>query len=281
MINLVYDITPADIHGVDWPACRLVMELNNQYFLYAVLGAGKDVIALKYYPFSLHTNYPIREQLYEIIKADEVLQKNMNEAFIIYNIAESCLVPEAVYNPELNEPIIELVHGDLQKGLVLNEKVEAQQVYNVFRVPADIHQFFETGFPHGKFWHYFSAWMECLQRRQISERVCVVFYPNILLVAVISGGKFQLMQTLQYQTPEDVAYLILNIYYQFNFSQDDTVLEVGGLVDTDSAVFEELLKYFQHIEKVPVPPGMQLPEGFQSFPEHFFSPLLNIALCVS
>jgi len=282
MANPVYDISPADVNAVNWLECRLVMEMNEQYFLYVVLYEQKSVVALRYYPFSINENYPLREQLYEIVKADEVLHKNMKEFFIIYNLPENAFVPESVFQADFSNNVLNLMHGDLGKGVALSEKLEAERLYNVFRVPGEVHEFFTTGFPTGKFAHYFSLWMKCLDSGvDHKDRVTLVFYPKNLLIAVTYGGKPQLMQTLPYQTPEDVAYYLLNIYDKYQFNQDETPVFVGGLVDVDSTVFEELLKYFQHVETIRIPEHVITPEPMAAIPEHFFSPLLKLAICAS
>lgn len=280
MAKAVYDIAPEDLNSIDWINCRLVMEMNEHYFLFTLI-QGNHVLALKYYAFAPHANYPLREQLYEIVKTDELLHKQVNETIVIYNYAESSLIPEAFYNPDLSEQVAAFLHGDLQKGLLLNEKLEDEQVYNIFRVPQEIHEFFQTGFPAAKYWHYFTLWSKASKGMQPADGVAVVFYPNHLLVSVTSAGKTQLLQSMEYQTPEDVAYQLLNIFHQFNFDQEETPLEIGGLVDVDSAVFEELLKYFQHVERTNYPPNLQLAAGFDQLPQHFFSPLLKLALCES
>ena len=282
MIKPVYDISPEDIHAIDWLNCRLVMEMNEQYFLYTVLQGGNSVLALKYYAFAVNTSYPLRDQLYEIIKSDELLQKHITETVIIYNLPESSFIPEAYFNQDISQHIVEFQHGDLKKGLMFHEKLEEENGYNVFRVPADIHEFFQTGFSTARFWHYFTVWSKCTTMgRRATDGVSVIFYPNNLLIAVFAAGKAQLLQSKEYQTPEDIAYQLLNIFNQFNFSQEDTPLEIGGLVDMDSAVYEELLKYFQHIQRVSYPPHLKLAPGFEQLPDHFFSPLLTLGVCVS
>jgi hypothetical protein len=278
MVKPVYDIAPEDLNSIDWLRCRLVMEMNDQYFLFAVLQAN-TVVALRYYAFATNTNYPLRDQLYEIVKSDEVLHKQMNETRVIYNFPESSLIPEAFFSPELSSQVVEFLHGDLNKGILLNEKLEQEQVYNVFRVPADIHEFFQTGFPAASFWHYFTIWSIAGTGLGQHDGVSVVFYPNHLLVSVFASGRTQLLQSMDYQTPEDVAYQLLNIFHQFNFNQEETPLVIGGLVDVDSAVFEELLKYFQYVERASYPPNLHLTAGFDQLPQHFFSPILKLGLC--
>lgn len=281
MANPVYDITPADLNSVNWLSCRLVMEMNEQYFLFVVLSEDSELVALKYYPFSINETYPLREQLYEIVKGDEVLHKNMKEFFVVYNVAENSFIPESVFQYEFSNQVLEFVHGDLRKGMLLSEKLEEAQLYNVFRVQEEIHEFFTTGFPSARFFHYFSLWMKCLLAGSMQDKVTLVFYPKNLLVAVTVSGKPQLMQTLPYQTPEDVAFYLLNIFANHQFSQEETTVFVGGLVDVDSTVFEELLKYFQNVETIDMPTEVTLPGNAPSFPAHFFSPILKLALCAS
>jgi hypothetical protein len=279
----VYDISPPDFDSIDWLQCKLIMEINEHYFLYVILRGKENLIALRYYSFPEGSHQTYYHQLQNILTSDEILQRKINDSIVIYNLPENSFLPADTFNPELGRHVIEMLHGDLKKGNILSEKLEGEGLYNVFLVPTDVHQVFESHFQNIRFWHHFSIWMKTFRDhgRSTTDLVSVIFYPNNLLVAVNKMGKLQLMQTLSYQTPDDVAYHLLTIYHQFGFSQEDMPLEIGGMVDVDSSVYEELLKYFQLVEKQTLPGGLAVSENFDAFPAHFFSPFLKQALCVS
>jgi hypothetical protein len=100
------------------------------------------------------------------------------------------------------------------------------------------------------------------------------------LVAVFKGTNIQLMQSYSYQTPDDVSYYLLAICNRFNISQEKVTLIVSGLLDEQSRLYQELLKYFLQVQWDRLPDSVKLDASFAAFPDHYFSPLLKMALCV-
>jgi hypothetical protein len=100
------------------------------------------------------------------------------------------------------------------------------------------------------------------------------------LVAVFKDKAIQILQSYNYQTPDDVSYYLLSICNRFQISQEKVVLIVSGLLDEQSRLYQELLKYFLHVQWDRLPDGVRLDSVFSQFPSHYFSPLLKMALCV-
>lgn len=283
MSKPVFDIASPNTTIDDWQNCRLFMEINRYHFYYVVLNVNKSVMALKYYQFPVKNNDEMIASLEEIVKDDNVLQEKMKEFTVIYNWPENCLVPQKYFNVELNNSFLDLVHGDANNGIVMSEKIGGLEMYNIYRVPHEVHNFFQSHFPTSKFRHHNSLWMEYQQQEKLDfqDRVSVLFYLNEIVVAVIANGKLQVAQTYRYQTTEDIAYYLLNIYHRFNLKQTETPLLVSGMIELNSTIHEELLKYFLRVQTDSPPSGIAEKGQFQIFPEHYFSPLLKLVLCVS
>ncbi|HJU45735.1 MAG TPA: DUF3822 family protein, partial [Chitinophagaceae bacterium] len=173
------------------------------------------------------------------------------------------------------QELSEITNGDLKKGVLLTGSSGHAEVYTLFRVPAEMHRFFQNNFASARMVHYYDLWMQ----EDKKEGVQVVFYPNELLVRIIKNGQLQLLQNFTYQSPEDAAYYLLTLYAQYNFSPEELSLLVSGMIIQDSAIYEELLKYFRAIEPGAVPASLALAPGFEDYPDHFFSPLLKLAVC--
>lgn len=282
MITPDYSIVSPDITGTDWAECRLVIELNGHYFHYTIVQDNR-IVALKYYQLPSAEGKTATELLQEILTADELLQYNKKETLVVYNLPDSQLIPESLYESNLNNEFIDLVSGDLKKGVVINKKMANIPAYHIFRVPDELHQFFEYNFSPVRYQHYYGLWMEdsWSKENDTDNAVYVAFYPNEFLVKVIANGQLQVMQSYPYQTAEDVGYYLLNIYYQFHFSPEQVPLWVSGMIATDSALYEELLKYFLLVKTIPAPSTLNLTADFALYPEHFFSPILKMTVCVS
>jgi len=155
-------------------------------------------------------------------------------------------------------------------------------VYNIYRIQRDIHGMLQQKFSGGRYWHYYSILLSTVdtQVQMHPFTLQCIFYPEKFVVAFFKNKKIYLLQTHQYETPEDVSYFLLNICRQFETEQENLKLVVAGLIEQESALFTELLKYFQNIEFDQVPDAVQTGGLLEDFPGHYFSPILKMATCV-
>lgn len=214
---------------------------------------------------------------------DELLQHQWNEVIIVYNFPDSSLLPEKYFDIGMNKSISELLFGNAFKGLILSEKIPAWDVYNIYRIQREVHGVLQQKFPGVRYWHYYSILLSSIdkQAEMHDSLLKCIFYPEKCIVAFLKGTQLQLLQTFQYETPEDVSYFLLTICRQFEATQESSKLLVAGLIEQQSALYTELLKYFEHIECDRIPEEIQTQDLLQNFPDHYFSTILKMALCVS
>lgn len=281
MPKTLFDISATE-ETIDWQHCRLIMEVGQHIFSYAVLSPTKRLLRMRFHELDAPNNRELKEMLEEIVVNDEVLKEKMKESIVIYNFPESDLVPEKYFNINITAGLVELMHGDLNRGVILSEKVSGCSQYNVFRVPSDIHGMFQRHFARGKYWHYYSLWMECRQKQngQRVDGLSVIFYPRRILVALTTNNQVQLFQSFEYEAAEDVAYYLLNICRQFDKAPETIPVSMSGMIDESSTMYNEILKYFGQAELEPFSPAAAIP-ALEEYPPHFFSPLLKLATCVS
>jgi len=281
MPKTLFDISAAE-EATDWEHCRLIMEVGQHIFSYAVLNGNKRVLRMRFHELDAPNGRELKEMLEEIVVNDEVLKEKMKECVIIYNFPESHLVPEKYFNINITAGLIEMMHGDLNKGVILSEKISGSSQYNVFRVPSDIHGMFQRHFARGKYWHYYSLWMECRQKQngQREDGLSVMFYPRRILAALTENKEVVLFQSFEYEAAEDVAYYLLNICRQFDRQPETIPLKMSGMIDESSTLYNEIFKYFGQAELEAFTPATAI-AALQEYPSHFFSPLLKLATCVS
>ena len=260
----------------------LVIEVSDRLFSYVLLDADrKQLYCLRQYNFDWLLKTSIAEQLDSIIDNDPYLQGNIRDVIVVYNYEESNLVPENYFNLGLNKTLTELVFGKAKKGLVISEKINNWSLYNVYRIPREVHTKMQQRFSAGKYWHYYSLLLSSNDPSDRKDPECtLIFYADRFICFIANAEKLQLMQTWMYQTPEDVSYYLLAVCERFKYNQETFHLRVGGMIDEQSALYTELLKYFLQITRIDIPPGMKTNELLQEFPSHYFSPLLTIASCV-
>ncbi len=281
MAKILFDIVVAS-EPANLVQCHLVMEVSAHIFSYALIGPGKKIWQLRFYELDALNNQDLTNELNGILYTDELLKAGIGKTTWMYNFPESQLVPEEYFSASTSDDLVALFHGDLNKGVTLSEKIEGQSRYNVFRVPAEVHQLLQQHFVGSNFRHYYSVWMQCGQQQPAIDHtyLSVMFYPHRMLVAAVKEHQLQLLQSYTYDAAEDVGYYLLNICSQLQLPAQDTPVKLSGMIDVSSALYTEIFKYFGQVS-LDVFAGETPEPALQDYPDHFFSPLLKLAVCVS
>ncbi|MBS1915991.1 MAG: DUF3822 family protein [Bacteroidetes bacterium] len=263
---------------------RLLLEVNENslgYILFDVKKMTPSVI--KHYQFTANNGKALEEILQEILEGDELLMKNADEVILVYNFEESNLVPEKFFSQDSVKDITDLVHGNLHRGTIFNEKIPWWELYNVYRVSSDIDLLFRQKFSAAKTWHAYSLLLKSYKMFHAKEnplRMNAVFYEDRMIVSLFKNSKLQLIQTFVYQDRKDVLYHLLNCCKQFNINTEEVMLELSGLIDKQSALFTELQKYFLNISFEEISSEIIITDELKEYPLHYFSSLLRMAVCV-
>jgi len=281
MVRTLFDIA-AGHEPAEWLHCHLTMEISRHIFSYAVMNQDKKLLHLRVYALDAHDNQELGEELGNIIGTDEILKNNAEKKTFIYNFPESQLVPEKYFHTDGGAALIELLNGDLNKGITLSERIQGREEYNVYQVPAEIHSLLLRSFSNSKYWHYYSLWMLSEQKQPAApgSSFSVLFYPNRVLVSAVKEGQLHLLQSYVYEAAEDVAYYLLNICRQLQLSPENTPVVLSGMIDVSSVLYTEIYKYFGQLSLEGFPGAASIP-ALEEYPDHFFSPLLKLATCVS
>ena len=283
MLKANFDIVPEMRDSDELRNSQLLIEVGEKMFSYVIYNKEeRRFLGLRQYNLDYTPGKTMLENLLEIITNDELLQIPFKEAFVIYNYTDSSFLPEKVFHIELNQPVTEIIYGNARKGLMLSEKVNGWKMYNIYRVPREIHALLQRKFASGNYWHYYTLLLNEGQTQTSNDEqvIKMVMRSDQFLVAVFKGTNIQLMQSYSYQTPDDVSYYLLAICNRFNISQEKITLIVSGLLDEQSRLYQELLKYFLQVQWDRLPDSVKLDAPFAAFPDHYFSPLLKMALCV-
>ena len=109
----------------------------------------------------------------------------------------------------------------------------------------------------------------------------VVLYPSHIIVSLWREDQLLIIQCYEYDTPEDVAWWLLNITSQWEMQPSELPVVVSGLVEIQSPMYAEIKKYFLDVELDTRPADFQYDFSFDNYPQHFFSPIFSLALCGS
>jgi hypothetical protein len=284
MIRPAFNIEHEKPSDDDLLQSLLLMAVNPYGFSYLVLHqVRQEVLEARYYSIPVTEDKSLSDGLRVIVDADELLNSQFRQSIVLYNFAESLLVPDVSFRLNHSRDLIELAYGTVTKGLILSEKVPQHPAHNVYRIAPDVHSLFQNKFTAGKYWHIYSLWLSSIKSFSPdighAAQLHVLFYPDRMLVSVYKDGQLQLVQTYLYQVPEDAVYFLLNICRQLELSPEEVALIMSGYAEEDSALLTEVRKYFLHCI-MDQPPQTFMDSVFNPLPVHFFSSLLKMALCV-
>lgn len=152
------------------------------------------------------------------------------------------------------------------------------QLTVAYALPAGVDAALRQSFPNVSYTHVYTPAIKLYSGFMADEQLLLHFSPGYFRVQVKQSGQVLLVQTYRYQSPLDVVYYLLKICSEFGLSQSTTQVVFSGMVEADSALCKEVESYFAEVHFAQ-PPGLRLPQS--DVPQHFFSSLYNLALCVS
>jgi len=156
-------------------------------------------------------------------------------------------------------------------------------LYNIYRISADVDNLFAEKFSSLKRWHAYSLLLKSYKMFHAKGNpfwMKAVFYEDKMVVIVFKDSKLQMVQTFYYQDRKDVLYYLLNCCKQFELDPEKLILELSGFIDKQSALFNELQKYFLNISFEQIDYSINVTEELKEYPLHYFSSLLRMAVCV-
>lgn len=258
--------------------CTLTCELSTDSFSYAIRNDEENkIVSVGVYQYEKNrpqTGFPIALQI--LFHQHKVLSEKFKKSCLIYSVPRNVLIPFSMYNSQKNTEVINLVHGDLCVGeIILNDIIPGQDLYNTYSISKALKDTVFHQFPAIRGIHQFTALLK--KGNSDSEKMTAIFYHEKVVVILFKDGKFQLLNSYSYRTPEDVVYILLNICRQFD--TPDIPLEVVGFIEESSALFKGIYNYFSTVQLVKPSEEYHFDVGIAQYPAHFFNHLFEFDVC--
>lgn len=258
-------------------SCHLLAEAGRDTI--SLLWYSKDPLRIEglfvYQPAKENSDGTLAEQLQKLLATENL--PHYHSAVICYNFKESLLVPVELYNEANNKEMLACLYGDMPGSSFYAERVQGMEAYNAYRVPSTISETIDNRFFGATVYHSNSL---LAGSKNHHDLYCIVYNTYIKAMLFI-GGKLQMIQLYDYNTPSDVAYHLLNICQQHHISPAEITLTLSGFIERQSNLYEELYRYFLNVEMDAVPSSVELSDETRVYPEHFFSFLTTLVTCVS
>ena len=250
---------------------RLLFEIGSGYCCYALLKEEERTFRqIKYITFD---ELDAEESLAPLF--DELKNANCEKVIVCSAFPQSLLVP-AQFNKSSHSFLNAIYDEPSQK--YFTDSVQEWQMSTVYAIPFSIFNLIEERFSSVQFFHAYTPVLKIYNGFSNASEIDLHFSTRDFRVLVKKDRQIQLAQIYPYKTPLDVVYYLLKICYEFQLEQGEVFVIISGLIDKDSAMYNELHNYFLNLHFAQAP-SYSLPES--EYPQHYFTSLYNLAACVS
>lgn len=202
--------------------------------------------------------------------------------YVFYNFAESVLVPAEFHNIMDGAQQLNLIYGVTPQSVVAQDAMQfpdgvgnPDTVYNVYRIPVGISETVEK-MTSAKPKHATSVQVKFPGTNVLQ---CTIYH-NTIKVFLYSNNQLLIVQQFGYKTPADVVYHLLNTCDKYNLASTEVSLNLNGMIDSESSLYQEIYKYFLKVNFNTVSDDVNLSAEIQEHPSHFISHLTDLARCV-
>lgn len=260
---------------------HLVIEVAAHHFACMVVKENKHSIdAFELFNFSKGNEKSLEEILNEVFLNSSIVKSHYAGIHIYFNDEYCIPVPVMHFDDELAADYLNAVVGEDYNCDVFTEYLTVMPgIVNVFRVSKSNRLLLEQKF-HGADFHHSNTVVIKRMMSNVSESgndiVGIHFFYAFFKVCVMKEGEFNLIQSFEYETPNDVVYHLLNMKQRLELPSS-LVLQVSGLIETDFQIYRELIKYFKNIVFDDFV-SAAIPDNNGNMPAYYFSPFLNLAV---
>jgi Protein of unknown function (DUF3822) len=215
----------------------------------------------------------------EFFDENRFMNNRYHQTAIAYDANESVQIPSVVYKYEDGQLHLNAIYGKDVHVNIVAENLPALNLYNVYRMPSNRHATISRKFLNGKFWHLYTVILKNIPVQQAGS-MFIDFKTDEFSLVIVRESKLLLCQTFAYTTPDDVLYYLLKCCQHLNLSQKQTKIFLSGLIEKDSVLYRELYKYFIDLEFESLANGVKLAEELSAHPQHYYSSISKLAVCV-
>ncbi len=275
VLHPTVELSISNPEAVDTASAYLLVQVGNGFIGFAsFLPTEKQLYAWIVYETAAHE---LEEKSAAVAAKHSWVHTNYQKVLLVQYAATNALVPAILNSDAAKEPLLELVNGPSQNTVLAKDIVLQQSLVNHYSIDAATAALLNKRFPKGEWWHLQSLLLT--KRASAEQRITVTIRFSEVQLTAERGGKWLLLQSYSYQTPEDVLYYILNTMEQQQMSQEETTVLLQGYIDQQSALYDVLYNYILNLQL-----KEELVYSFpakEDHPVHLSASLDQVLVCVS
>lgn len=257
--------------------CVLYIETGKLHLaLWIATTESKSVQGFEFFRFEETDAENFEETLYQVKQNSRLFSAKLSGVQIITEEATAMAIPSALYEKELNEDYLMLMHGSNGEMLINTDVINGITFISA-QVPKKLFAF-KKYFPLAATIHKQALLIKKYARQKKTEfgnTINIVLYPEHFIITALKSGELHLIQSREYSNAEDVLYMILNTCTQNHLALKETLFTICGLIDEQSSLYNLLHMYLENLVVECTTESILDAEGFREFPAHYFASFFN------
>ena len=281
MVRQIIDIhSDVAIHS-PFNTDQLIVEVSESSLTLIVkIGNTTKVDALEVYDFD-SKNDDWFDVFYLARTESDILSRGFNSTKVFFNLPESILVPDSLFDLNHINDYVETIHGSTENNITKSEKVGISPDINVvYRISKSLFDMIHSNFMMVDTEHIYTRLIKNTLASPYAAGTFlkVQFYHHHMVAVLVQYGKLQIIQSFAINTSDDAVYHLINLSEQFGISISQTDVELSGIIDPKTNPYLHINKLFAKVF-FEAPDTQNCFTGEQSeYPAHYFLPYMKLAL---
>jgi hypothetical protein len=270
MLQKIYSIYSDDLNDV-----RLFVETGKSHIACWCRKNGDAILrAFEFFQYDAATAQNF-EQLIDNAKLySRLLTMPVAGTVFLWNTDEVICVPNDKNEPAFLLQNFELLKGNLPDTTIFSQPANICTV--AWRIKSGNQQIANECFPGALFVHQFIALLPALLPAE-ENSIYLFFYPYYFTLCLFKNRKLHYINTIEYATPEDVLYFVLNACKQYEV-ENNVAVHCGGFINESSKLHEALYQYLEGFQLLTPAETQFASDEFKEHPLHYFTPYINYML---
>ncbi|MDG5800125.1 DUF3822 family protein [Marinilabiliaceae bacterium ANBcel2] len=226
-----------------------------------------------------------QESIEELFNKKEKLNLPYKKTFILIPGLTNTLVPSGLYKTNKPEEWLKLSYGNinLKENIVVSNKVNLADAYNVFTIPKKLHTIISRQFPSPQIFHQHTPIIEKNLSTRMTNHGSTILYINLedsfFDIIAFKNNKLQLSNSFIIKSKQDFIYFALFVFEQLKLERAQTKIILSGRHSGFNTLQKELKRYIKNIYTTKLPYEFQYSYHFRDLKNTAFHNMLSLPLC--
>jgi len=267
MLQKTYSIYSDDLNDV-----RLFVETGKNHIACWCKKSGDDILrAFEFFQYDTNATQSFKELFDNAKLYSRLLTMPLASTVFLWNTDEVICVPKDKNDVVFLQQNFELLKGSLPGTTIFSREADICTV--AWRVEDSKQQIADQYFPRASFIHQFIALIPAMKLAGESG-IHLFFYPHYFTLCLFKNNRLHYLNTVEYATPEDVLYFVLNVFKQCEVEKNIAV-HCGGFIDENSKLYETLYQYLEGFQLLKADERQLASDEFKEYALHYFTPYIN------